>query len=550
MAVVIALPVRGQEERPPLSFLRAGDHIVFIGDSITEAGIYGRMVQRALQATYPDANLKAVSHGSGGKTAAAGTGLLKHYLSAAKPTIVAVMFGVNDTGWSAAGIEQKAAAFTTHLKAIIDQCRENSLEVVLIRTSHFSHNATRDAWVDGINSALDQLLKAQDELARENKVPLIDAYGAYVEALAHAWKVDPLYEFTPDVIHPLEVGSAAVAGKILKAFGVGLPLATELRGSMNPSPAQGLHVSVGGRAGSVPNDGEVPVRLVIRNNTLEPASGRLRCTIGSWSTVVHSGEIEPRVAASIQVGVPARALRERVSCDPVHVAYRTGTRVAFGQSVFQYSRIANLSELVYAAPAGEFQPIAGARKEGAPVKKVSLKANGGEIGIHFTWSDATVVPAKPGFKSRFGAQIDTPLDLNARPGDQRADAVEILLDTRPEESAARYTSSSDGNPPGTVRVGIYRTGAEDGADSIGMQVHPAELQSMVELSRPGPDQYRVTVKGVPPEGHFGFAMLATDVPGPGKPAAVYYLGGEHAMDPIGFIRMSATRDGVYYRIGY
>ena len=58
------------------SFLRKDDVIVCVGDSITAAGIYAAMLQEALSALYPQAEIRVLNEGRGGDDAEGGASRL------------------------------------------------------------------------------------------------------------------------------------------------------------------------------------------------------------------------------------------------------------------------------------------------------------------------------------------------------------------------------------------------------------------------------------------------------------------------------------------
>ena len=207
------------------AYLRPGDVIVCVGDSVTAAGVYDGFLQAILDRLYPEAGIRVVNRGEGGKSADAATGLLDSALKTERPTLATFMFGVNDTRWSAGDEEAKAEAFVAGLTAAVDLAEKNEVVPLLLRESHFSHGQAPDEFAAMVNGVLDRLMAAQDALAAERQIPVIDTQGAYKRALAAAWGADSRYEFSPDIVHPNSPGHAALAGEILRALGAGLPLA-------------------------------------------------------------------------------------------------------------------------------------------------------------------------------------------------------------------------------------------------------------------------------------------------------------------------------------
>jgi lysophospholipase L1-like esterase len=517
------------------SFLQAGDNIVFIGDSITEIGHYGNMVNDALADAYPAGDIVAANQGSGGKTASAGMGLLKVYMAKQKPTIVCVMFGVNDTSWAASGADQKAAAFAKNLATFLPARDEHGFELIFLRTSDFSHDAKPDGWVDGLNKALGVLFEAQNEFAKSNNIPIIDVHGAYRSALARAWEADPLYAFTPDVVHPLLPGSAAMAAEILRAFGVGLPLAGKERGPLRIDRT-GPFLKLTDKAGVVPLEADIPLHISSdQGNALPGPSGAL-------------GYFKKEESAILAM----KPLTDRIAVYPLWMWGTVNQSEAFGSALLHVSPIHDLDKQPYKTKAGELKSWSGHAMGDSPpstVSDIEVKHAESSLYISFAWSDASIVPAAPGFKSRFGQEIKTALNLQCRAGDQPCDAVEFCLDLRPDASTGRYTSGSDGVPEGIMKIGVYfEAGAT--ATNAAIQVHPESESDKASLKQNEDGTYTVSVSVTPAGKSFGFNAIVTDKTAFAGGGQLYHFGGVDPQDPLGFIRLGLGVEGLFYRIGY
>ena len=73
-----------------------GDRVVFFGDSITHGGFYGEYVNLFYATRYPERNIWFSNSGWSGATAQQGLWSIADDIVAKKPTIVTVMFGMND----------------------------------------------------------------------------------------------------------------------------------------------------------------------------------------------------------------------------------------------------------------------------------------------------------------------------------------------------------------------------------------------------------------------------------------------------------------------
>src|SRR5437763_16909518 len=78
--------------------LRDGDTVVFLGDSITAARTYGKIIENFTLLRFPDRKVRFINAGKGGDTAAGGLARLDE-VPAHKPTVLIVAYGVNDIGW-------------------------------------------------------------------------------------------------------------------------------------------------------------------------------------------------------------------------------------------------------------------------------------------------------------------------------------------------------------------------------------------------------------------------------------------------------------------
>src|SRR5688572_11387370 len=79
--------------------LRDGDTVVFLGDSITAARSYGKMIENYTLLRYPERKVRFINSGWGGDTAAGGLERLERDVFAHGATVLTVAYGINDIGW-------------------------------------------------------------------------------------------------------------------------------------------------------------------------------------------------------------------------------------------------------------------------------------------------------------------------------------------------------------------------------------------------------------------------------------------------------------------
>jgi hypothetical protein len=77
--------------------LRDGDTVVFLGDSITAARTYGRIIENYTLLRFPERKVRFLNMGHGGETAAGAATRLDQAVFQTGATVVTVAYGVNDT---------------------------------------------------------------------------------------------------------------------------------------------------------------------------------------------------------------------------------------------------------------------------------------------------------------------------------------------------------------------------------------------------------------------------------------------------------------------
>ena len=544
IAAVVAFVVQARFAMADESYLRKGDVILTIGDSVTAQGVFQEQMQRVLDTLYPGAGIKVINSGSGGKGAGAGIGPMSAVKKGGKVTIVAVMYGVNDTGWSAAGMEGKTKAFVANIARMIELAKARQVNMILLRETHFSHNAKKDAWVDGITAALEILLKAQDELAAKHDVPVIDVFGAYRRALAKAWTKNPLYEFTPDVIHPTQPGHAAMATEILRAMGVGLPLAEGERGPMRSGGKAPVTLEAADAVGVLKEDGSLDVQVRCRNASKQPLKGKVTIVAGGHKDA-RAAEIAAGKMLTLSFKIPAAKLTGRWAAVPLYMTFEAKSTFRAAHSLLYYSRIHPVGKPLVITG----KDLGGTAKNPCPMTGATVSVSPRGVKVDFKWTDANVVVGKDKFKHRFGYMVEAPLDLGAREN-QPCDAVEFIFDIRPNESAGRYTSNVDSNPKGVVRLGVCKVDA--GGKVVAKLVTPKGLPpGTAKLTVTGKDAYTIEFKTPAKASAVGFSMRVTNADKYGK-GRLFRLTGrvDVVHEPMSYMRISPKTAGIFDRIGY
>jgi lysophospholipase L1-like esterase len=120
-----ATPVRAEYA------LQDGDTVVFLGDSITAARTYGKIVERYTLLRFPGRKVHFINAGWGGDTAAGGLARLDRDVFARHATVLIVAYGINDIGWGARADDAHRAAYLEAIRGIVERSRAGGVRVFI-----------------------------------------------------------------------------------------------------------------------------------------------------------------------------------------------------------------------------------------------------------------------------------------------------------------------------------------------------------------------------------------------------------------------------------
>lgn len=195
--------------------------IVFLGDSITEAGAapggYVALVEEALTERYPGGKVQVIGAGISGNKVPDLQKRLDRDALAYHPTHVVIYIGINDVWHSYAfdhvtGTERDA--FEAGLYYLISTVQATNAHVSLCTPSVIGEDPTSDTEV---NQALMEYAEISRGVAEASGATLCDLRAAFEEHLA-AHNPDKLYEgvLTTDGVHLNEAGNRFVADLMLE----------------------------------------------------------------------------------------------------------------------------------------------------------------------------------------------------------------------------------------------------------------------------------------------------------------------------------------------
>ena len=217
-----------------------GDRVVFFGDSITHGGFYGEYVNLFYATRYPERNIWFSNSGWSGATAQQGLWSIADDIVAKKPTVVTVMFGMNDINrdaWPrtndtpalAAKREGAIRTYDSRMDELVRRVRAEAgnPEIIYFTPSPYDQTCLVDGKPSNIvcNDGLAILADHVRSWAAKDKATCVDLQGSMAAINADIQKKDPsasLVRGSPtwfDRVHPGPLGHTVMLYEILKAQG-------------------------------------------------------------------------------------------------------------------------------------------------------------------------------------------------------------------------------------------------------------------------------------------------------------------------------------------
>jgi isoamyl acetate esterase len=221
MVFTIPAIVRAADDSPVP--LKKGDRLIFLGDSITQAGGgadgYITLIKKALDEKHKDLGIETINAGISGNKVPDLQKRVDRDVAAKKPTIVFVYIGINDV-WHGENDPAKGTSkdnFEAGLKEVIGKIRNAGAQVILCTPTVIGEKKDGGNKLD---KQLDDYADISRKVAKELKLPLCDLRQAFVEYLK---KNNPDNKesgiLTGDRVHLSPAGNKLVAETMLKMLG-------------------------------------------------------------------------------------------------------------------------------------------------------------------------------------------------------------------------------------------------------------------------------------------------------------------------------------------
>lgn|GEM_PF-248381 len=207
-------------------YLHGGDTVVFYGDSITEQNFYNQWVELYTTTRFPWMRVHFYGAGVGGDRVTGGSGgpidqRLERDVFSEKPTVVAVMLGMNDGGYQATTdeIEQTYVKGYEHL---LDSIRQHApgARLTLLGPSPYDDVTRPVSFPGGYNAVMQHFAEVDQSLADKYGAAFVNMNPSVVAAITKADGMDPKLAvlLLPDRVHPDPLAHWVMAEALLKGW--------------------------------------------------------------------------------------------------------------------------------------------------------------------------------------------------------------------------------------------------------------------------------------------------------------------------------------------
>ena len=207
-------------------YVKAGDRVVFYGDSITDQRLYTTFVETYVVTRFPQLKIWFVHSGVGGDRVTGGWAgpidvRLPRDVIAYKPSVMTIMLGMNDggvRGWDDAIFKTYATGYE-HIIDTMKRARPG-IRITVIQPSPFDDATRPPTFGDGYNAVLVRYGQFVKELGEREHLLVADLNAPVVSMLekAKAEDAELAQKIIPDRVHPGPGGHLIMAEALLKAW--------------------------------------------------------------------------------------------------------------------------------------------------------------------------------------------------------------------------------------------------------------------------------------------------------------------------------------------
>jgi lysophospholipase L1-like esterase len=201
--------------------LHDGDTVVFLGDSITAARTYGKIVENYTLLRFPDRKVHFINAGWGGDTAAGGLKRLERNVFDRGATVLIVAYGINDIGWGLHADAEHKRIYLDAIRGIVAKCKARGV-CVFIGSAAITAEDPERAEQGFLQTMCDEGMAIARELGEHSidiQRTMRSIQHRVIAANASAGPKDQATLHAADGIHLSDLGQLAMAFAILKGLG-------------------------------------------------------------------------------------------------------------------------------------------------------------------------------------------------------------------------------------------------------------------------------------------------------------------------------------------
>lgn len=237
-----------------------GDQVVFMGNSITEAGYYGSNIWLYYMTRFPERRVSILNAGIGGDVVGQMNDRFEQDVLPKKPNILVLTFGMNDTGYgefnepNANETAKQRVAKSLHNFGLLTaklKAQPNFKPIMMSSSPYDESMENKNHYYKGKSQAMEQIVAFQQETAKRNGWGYVDLFHPMTQINVKEQQKKPDFTITgPDRIHPGRGGHLVMAALFLKSQGLnGKPVATiELDAKKGLLDAKNAKVSIKNRS--------------------------------------------------------------------------------------------------------------------------------------------------------------------------------------------------------------------------------------------------------------------------------------------------------------
>jgi lysophospholipase L1-like esterase len=207
-------------------YLKAGDTVVFYGDSITEQNYYNQWVELYTVTRFPAMRVHFFGEGVGGDRVTGGGGgpideRLARDVFPHKATVITVMLGMNDGSYQPT-TSKIESDYTTGYEHLLQSMRANApgARLTLLGPSPYDEVTRAPMFPGGYNAVMEHFAALDRGLAQKYGALFVDLNPPVVAAIQKAAVLDPAIArlLLPDRVHPDPLAHWVMATAVLKGW--------------------------------------------------------------------------------------------------------------------------------------------------------------------------------------------------------------------------------------------------------------------------------------------------------------------------------------------